>query len=543
MAAANNNALPVAGLPAGSVSRRRPTLLPNFDTPVVGAGSAGGNLSPADFLAANPRVDALATAEFAGAATSADEITVDLVNPVLAAQSVPGNRISHTVVVASGDTLSNLAEKLADLFNDDAFCQAADIRADATLGVVTFRQGGPAGNLSVLSSPQAEGVVITLGGTSHTGDIVNALFTGPGLGGGVLIQTAPTTGQSATQMGDALVTAIAANSTLAGLSIIGTNTSGAVAISGVPVGDYQVTTWVNTGVPTAIVGGTPDTADLLTLTFTNASLPGGSHAVSYLTLVTDTTTALAAAGLLAAINNDTVLASAGITASLTGSTLTLLYPAAIGQLRFARSVTGTLTITLTAAPTTTAVASESETEFVLFASGSAGAVPATATAALGGSETDTDVISLVFTNAGVPGFPVTISHTAAGSESLASIAAALNTSINANATLKAAGVTSTVLSQTLTISQLGTIGNSTVLSYVQGGNTETITFTPSNGHLGGGTGSFASAPLTGGSGPILVTNNFDFAFNGQSRSFFYGNPYIVDYPLLQALANSGEPIV
>jgi hypothetical protein len=418
---ANNDQIPPSGLPVGTVQPRRPTLLPNFDTPVVGLNSTGGgNQSPADFLAANPRVAATATATIGGTITTGDEITIDLTNGALAAQGLSPPKISVTYLVSSTDTLVAVAEQLATLFNDNLNAQQADISADAVEAVITFKHAGPVGNLSVLTSPVGEGATVTLGGTALTGDQVNVLFTGPGLGGGVVIQTAPTTGQSATNMGDALVAAIAANPTLAGLGIIGTDTSGAVKISGVPAGDYTVTSWVNKTSPAVVVGATPDAADTLTVTFTAANLPGSPHAVSYITLPTDITTALAAAGLTAAINSDPVLAAAGITGLRTGSSIAITVPGGFGQVRYSESVTGTLSLTVPANPTTTAVTTDGETETVTFSN---------------------------------------------------------------------------------------------------------------------------SGKLANGSGPILVTNNFDFAYNGQARSFFYGNPYFVDYQLLLALVASGEPIV
>lgn len=416
---ANNNSIPPSGTGSGFRRGRNPTLIPNFDKPTVGAGQAGGNQNPADFLAANPRVDATATATIGGSATSGDILTIEYTNPVLASLGVANNRIAASVTVGGSDTLFSIAEAFASAFNDLAQSEQIDLRADAALAVVTFRHSGPIGNFGVLTKA-LEQITITMGGTAHTGDRASVLFTGPGLGAnGVLIQTSPTTGQTATQMGDALVAAIAANSTLAGLSIVGVNTTGAVALT-LPAGDYNVTSWVNTITPTDTIGGTPDPADVLTLTFTNTGLPGGSRVVSYTTLLTDTTTALAAAGLNAAINADPVLGSAGITSTLLGSIITIAYPQAIGQLRFSQTASGTLTQTLTAAPTTTAVASTTDSE--------------------------------------------------------------------------------------------------------------TITF--SN-----------SGKLSGGSGPIICSGNFDFANAGQAQSFFYGQPYVVDYTYLNALLNAGVTIV
>jgi hypothetical protein len=424
---ANNNSIPPQGTP-GVFDPRNPTLLPNFDRSVVPSATKNGGVttvshsSPRGFVSDNPRVDATATATIGGTTTPGDEVTIDITNPAFANQGLSPAKISITHLVTSADTTTSIAEEIAAQINDNANAEYADVRADAAGVVVTVRQSGPVGNLTVLSSPLGEGATITCGGTSLTGDQINALFTGPGLGTGVLIQTTPTTLDSATTMGAALALAINDNATLSGLGFVATNSSGAVKITGVPSGDYLVQSWVNKTAPTVVVGGTADAADVLTVTFTATNLPTGSRAVSYTTLVTDTTTALAALGLTNAINADPVLASAGITGSLTGSTIAIAVEASfVGAITYTKSVTGTLTLTASANPTTTAVTTD--------------------------------------------------------------------------------------------------------------GQSETVTF--SN-----------SGALSGGSGPIFVTDNFTFAGSaGQTQSFWYGQPYVLGFDVLTAMANQGMPII
>lgn len=368
---ANNNAIPPQGTP-GIFDPRNPTLLPNFDTPVVpvlaknSEMASVGLASTAGFLLANPRTDATATATLGGTVTTGDELTIEFTNPILGAQGLSPPTVAKTVTAGGSDTLATLAEAFATAFNDDPFFQAADIRVDAAAGVLTFRQAGPIGNLGVLTSPNEGPITVTVGGTAHTGDRIAVLFTGPGLGaGGQLVTVDPTTGNTATQMGDALVAAIAANATLVAAGISGVNTAGAVLLT-IPAGDFNVTSWANSIAPTATVGGTPGLGDTINLTFTNASLPGGARIVSYTATLLDTTTDLVGQHLAAAINADPVLATAGITAADATSVVTISYPGSIGQLRFSRSVTGGTTLTLLAAPTTTAVTSSGASETITF---------------------------------------------------------------------------------------------------------------------------------------------------------------------------------
>jgi hypothetical protein len=125
--------------------------------------------------------------------------------------------------------------------------------------------------------------------------------------------------------------------------------------------------------------------------------------------------------------------------------------------------------------------------------GSATVLPATATVTLAGSPyNSSDVVTLDFLNPYLsPPFPITISHTLGGSESASTVASALNTAINANATLAANHLTSTVLGAVLTISHQGSIGNTTtVVAAITGA--ETVTFSPTSGNLAGGQGTYGA---------------------------------------------------
>jgi hypothetical protein len=144
--------------------------------------------------------------------------------------------------------------------------------------------------------------------------------------------------------------------------------------------------------------------------------------------------------------------------------------------------------------------------------GSAAVLAATATATIGGSVFNSgDIVTLVILNEFLsPPFPISISHTLGAGESATTIAAALNTAINANATLAAAFITSTVAGAILTISQQGSIGNSTSLVAGITGGTETVTFVPASGDLTGGQGThgaFSGVPTVYTANTILPEPN------------------------------------
>jgi phage tail sheath gpL-like len=425
--------IPTQGTP-GIFDPRNPTLLPNFDKPNyssdsgnnsdpngTGAGALGLS-SPAGYLKANPRVEATATATIGGSVTTGDILSIQATNPAF-----PGGFIEHSYTTVGGDTVTTIAEQFADLFNDDANAAAVGLRADAAGAVITFRQGGPVGNFSVLSAPTEEGATITIAGTALTGDQITALFTSPNLPGGyVAVTQAVTTGQSATTIAGNLVSAINANAALIAAGITATNLAGVITLV-VPVADEPVvvSTWVNSNPLTATIGGSVAVGggDVLNLVFTGAGIPGSPVTVSYTTIAGDTTSTIATA-LAALINANPSLQDVGIEASPAAAVITISFTLGnVGQVRLTQSVSpGSETITVTTAPTTT--------------------------------------------------------------------------------------------------STLGTAA------------TETITFSPTSGKMSGGTG------------PIIATNNFEFAMgNSQVQAFFYGQPYNLGYDVITAMVQQGMPVI
>lgn len=362
--APTNKLLPPWGTP-GVFDSRNPTLLPNFGRPTVD-GSTVNNGSPAGFLAANPRVEATATATFGGSVTTGDQMTIDLTNPVLQAQGL--TKLSFSYTSAGGDTLSNIAEQFADQVNDNVNAQLADIRADAVGAVLTFRHAGPLGNLSVLTADTEIPATLTVAGTAHTGDTFNVLFTGPGLGAnGVLIQSPSTTSNTPTQDAQALKTVLNANATLIAVGISAAGAAAVLTLT-VPAGDFNVSAWVNSATPTFTIGGTQAVADTVTATFTSVAGLGANspHSVVYTLTAGDTTTDLVGQHLAAAINADAILQGAGITAADSTSVVTISYPGRIGQLRISSTNGSGATITSSAAPTATIALATTASETITF---------------------------------------------------------------------------------------------------------------------------------------------------------------------------------
>ena len=537
--------VPLSGTP-GVFDPRNPTLIPNVDRAV-----ANGNTvdleSPATFLKNNPRGDAAASVAFGGTVTIGDELTLVVSSPALAgpASLLSPAEISHTYTTVSGDNLDTIAEALADLFNDDSNAQAYGLRADPTDAGIVFRWNGPVGNfasLVALFDPDT----IQVGGTRTAGDTLNVMFTGPSFPGGHVVSYATVSGDSTpTLMATHLAAALNADAVLSALSISASATGPNIALT-IPAAaePATVSVYANPGTSTATVGGTPGAGDTVQLAITNAALPGGVHDINYTVLLGDTTATIAAA-LGALINADPVLIAANITATVATTAVTILFPANIGGVTFARTVTGGTTLTLAGASATETLAYiNTATETMTVSSGTTPIAAATATATIGGTIQATDTVALTLTNAGLTGLPITVTYTVAGGNTTTTIAAALVALINANAVLQAAGIYAENAAAVITVYSEGTIGNATVLSAAVGGSspTETVTLAPTNGHLSGGAGTIGNA-FTGGSGPVIPYNNFNFSKHSSTFSMWGGKPVTIGYDVLQDMVNQGMPVV
>lgn len=148
--------IPLQGTP-GVLDYRNPTLLPNTDVAVAVGGGVTALQSPADFLAANPRVNATNALTLGGTITNLDNITLNLTHKLLT-----GGVLTKVIPVVTGNTLATIAEKIAVAFNDDAQCQALQILVDPVGAVVTFNWPGLVGNLAVLTGSVSGAATETL---------------------------------------------------------------------------------------------------------------------------------------------------------------------------------------------------------------------------------------------------------------------------------------------------------------------------------------------------------------------------------------------
>ncbi|MCA0314798.1 MAG: LysM peptidoglycan-binding domain-containing protein [Candidatus Melainabacteria bacterium] len=244
-------------------------------------------------------------------------------------------------------------------------------------------------------------------------------------------------------------------------------------------------------VENAVIGGTKKTGDILTITFKDPALSGGSKNVNYTVLAADTLTTIATA-LRNAINADTALQAIGVTATSTGTTITI------------RSTSQNAT-------TYGQSVSTGSTETISLSVNQNGPVRI----GIGGSKTTGDTVSLVTYDAALSGGTRTTTYTVLAGDTLSTIASGLAAAINADTNLQGIGVSAAASGTVVTVQS-----NSTNPTTYRGTTSTTATETiliglPTNG---------AQVLVIGGTkttGDTLTVTVFDPQLSGGSKAVNY----------------------
>ena len=240
---------------------------------------------------------------------------------------------------------------------------------------------------------------------------------------------------------------------------------------------------------TATIAGTVFVpGDQVSITVDNTILAGLPQIVTYKLGSGETPTTIAA-GLTALINANAILQGIFLTATSAGPVITISQQGSDGN---QTTLTALVTPIGSAAGLVGSVGGPggvphgNQTITIVPGSGSA-------TATIGGTSFPVnDTATLTFTNPSAPSFPVTITNTFLAGASAISIATALVAAINANATLTAAGISSTNVGGTsAVITILQPIGNTTV--------------------------TFSDTTLSGGSGTPGIVGPFPAPYTGNGR--------------------------
>jgi|SRR5215475_2119163 len=156
---------------------------------------------------------------------------------------------------------------------------------------------------------------------------------------------------------------------------------------------------------------------------------------------------------------------------------------------------------------------------------------ASQTGTVGGTITAGNTITTRFTNPTIPGGFRQVVYTVQAGDTTATVADGIAKAINDDTILKDEGIYATVNNLIVTFRQDGPVGNSTVVSRTLSGGA-TITFAIAG-----------AGAMSGGSGPIIPTQNFTFCMNNVTEVFWYGRPKYLPYNMVKALVTQGMPIV
>lgn len=371
----------------------------------------------------------------------------------------------------------------------------------------------------LVSNPRVAAVCdVTLSTNPTNGDVLTLTLTNPVLVGGSLSVSFTASSDTTTTAAAKLAAALTSNAAAMGRQIFGTCLANVLTVHQMgPVGNSTALSFASTGsttaafsnqssdtvtvggsVPadkwTALFGGSATEADVITLRFTAVGLPTGHKDVSITAPATPTLAALTTA-MQTAVNADTDLAGVNITAP---------------------SITASTTLNIA----------------------SAGPVFMTALSYTQGSNTETitithvvrETIVLRFSNADFSGGHEDVSHLVVNGDTLATIAAALNSGINADSVLQVAGISSTVNSLVITVDQAGP--DFAILSNQTSGSPgETLTIAATG------------ATLAGGSGPVIPFLNFVSTQNQMQLRFRQGQPVKLSIEKVATLCATGSPIL
>jgi len=151
---------------------------------------------------------------------------------------------------------------------------------------------------------------------------------------------------------------------------------------------------------------------------------------------------------------------------------------------------------------------------------------ATATATIGGTVTAGTTVSLVLTQNQLPNGAVTYTYDVLSGDTLASIAEGLASLVAADPVAQSFGIYATTDEAVLTVNWPGPAGNFAVLTGSASAD-ETVTTNPANGVLSGGTG------------PIIPTQNFEVQWAGSTLVFWQGMPQQVSHQILSTMIAQG----
>lgn len=398
---------------------------------------------------------------FSGTPTTGNVINVLVLN-----NSLSGGKHNVQYTVQSSDTtLGILASSLAGAVNADTTLSGAHISAASSGSIVYMSAYSTAGAFAIV--PSTNGTVTeTVGGTIHAGDIVTVSVYDSGIPQNVAsaLPTGQRTyaytvgaGDSTANIAHQLQLAISADTTLSGLGITASWTTGnsyfTIASSSVNQTQYAQAVDPAGNETITLSGGPSETAP-------TAIVAASPTTVSYTVQSTDTSLTILAASIKNAINANTTLSNAGVAAT-SNSSYGVVYLTAPTQFSIP-----SVTVGATGSPSPTETITTSLAGNIFFAG-----TPAT------GDRVNVKVMSSALT-----GGSYNLQYKVLSTDTSASVlASSVAAAINSDPALSAAGIAATANGSIVSLTAPASAGTVSLASSTNGTITETITFSGNPG--------------------------------------------------------------
>ena len=409
-------------------------------------------------------------ATIGGTVTTGDTLTITVSDSGLASPE------AVTYTVQSGDTTTTIAANLAAAITADTNLQTIGVNAISNGTSVSIKSASP--NITTYAQSTSVGATETItlgintntvelasvGGTKTTGDTITVTVHDPGLTGGTESVTYTVlSGDTLTTIASGISTAINADTSLSALGVTATASGQVLRITSTSTNTTTYTQSTSTGATetltfslspngnwNAMIGGSKTTSDTLTVTVYDAALGGGTEAVTYTVLSTDTLTTIAS-GIASAINADVNLQAIKVSATSSGQIVTLK-SLSVNQTTYRATGSTSATETITAGVTTNGIN----------------------TAAIGGSKTTGDTVTITVYALGLSGGSKAETYTVLSTDTLSTIATGLASVINGDSAMTAIGVSANAVSTVINLTSQW-INATTYTQSTSGGATETIT--------------------------------------------------------------------
>jgi hypothetical protein len=283
-------------------------------------------------------------ASIGGTKTTGDVLTLTVHDPALS-----GGQEAVSYTVLSTDTLTSIATALKNAINADSHLSTLGVTATSATAVVSINSIST--NATTYTSSTNSGAtetialtlntnlnqIATVGGTVTSGDKITITVYDAGISGGsAAVSYTATSSDTLTTFATNLTTAINGSTSLQNIGVTATSSGAQLTIqsNSINTTTYRQSyspstateslsfTTTTSGWQVAALGGSKTTGDVLKITAYDSALSGGSQAVSYTVLSTDTLSTIASA-LASAINANSSLSTIGVTASSSGQIVSI----------------------------------------------------------------------------------------------------------------------------------------------------------------------------------------------------------------------------